>query len=299
MAGVYAVTGKLGTGKTKFAVWRAQMALREGRRVAGNVNLNLEKIMPGKRCTYTRIPDKPTAADFEALGRGAEGEYVEDDFGVLLLDELGTWLNARSFQDKSRQGVLDWLIHARKKRWEVYMIVQDAGMIDKQARDSLIEYECTCLRLDKISIPIIGAILREIAMAVFGLKAKRVGYLPRMHTVTARLGNDAKVVAEKWWYRGDDLHVVYDTEQEFSMFYPHGVHSVLPPWEFQPAKPLGQRLREWLEGALGQVGFVPLPRPLPRPKSPAMSLISRLPEADRIKWTKYYLARMGTQAHAG
>lgn len=219
---VYSVEGKLGTGKTKFAVWRAQQALREGRRVASNVDIDPEKLVPGRGAWFLRIPDKPTAEDLEVIGHGNPESYDEDRNGVLILDELGTWLNARSYQDKGRAPVIDWMIHARKLGWDVYLIVQDAQMIDKQVRQSLIEYQCRCLRLDKVSIPVIGKFLR----IGFG---GRVGYLPRMHLVTARVGEGASaVVAERWSYRGDDLHAAYDTRQIFRSDYPHGVFCSLP-----------------------------------------------------------------------
>jgi len=239
---VYSVEGKLGTGKTKFAVWRAQEALREGRRVASNVDLVLEKLTPERRSTYIRIPDKPTPEQLAAIGHGNPDSYDEDRNGVLILDELGTWLNSRQFQDKSRAGILDWLIHARKLGWDVYLIVQDSGMIDKQVREAIIEYQCKCMRADKVRIPIIGSLLSG-----FG---KRAGYMPRMHLVAARVGQGANaIVAERWVYRGDDLHCAYDTRQTFTDSYPHGTHSVLPPWDFVP--PLGflARLRAVLNPA--------------------------------------------------
>lgn len=246
MSGVYSVEGKLGTGKTKFAVWQAQLALLDGRRVASNVDLFLEHITPKQRSSFMRIPDKPTAFDLDAIGKGNDDKkYDEERFGVLILDELGTWLNARSFQDKERQPVLDWLIHARKKRWIVYMLVQNAGMIDKQAREALIEYECKCLRLDKVKIPFIGGIINDLAKAIFGKRAKRWGFLPRMHLVAARVGEGTnKFVADRWIYRGDDLHLCYDTEQAFSSDYPHGAHCVMPPLHWQPAKGWLQRIKD-------------------------------------------------------
>lgn len=67
---VYSVEGKLGTGKTKFAVWRAQEALRDGRRVASNVDLVLEKLTPERRSTYIRIPDKLSPEQLAAIGHG-------------------------------------------------------------------------------------------------------------------------------------------------------------------------------------------------------------------------------------
>jgi hypothetical protein len=238
---VYSVEGKLGTGKTKFCVWRAQEALRAGRRVASNVDLKIDQLTPEKWRPYVRIPDKPSPDDLLNIGHGNPDSYDEDKNGVLILDELGTWLNSRTFQDKSRAGVLDWLIHARKLGWDVYLIVQDAGMIDKQVREALIEYQCKCMRMDKVRIPIIGKFLG----ACFG---GRVGYLPRFHLVTARVGSGATaIVAERWTYRGDDLHAAYDTRQIFQSDYPHGCHSVLPPWKViqRPESALDRLKRAW------------------------------------------------------
>lgn len=238
---VYSVEGKLGTGKTKFAVWMAQKALREGRLVAGNVNLITENLTPERASSYIRIPDRPLPEDLLAIGHGNADSYDEAKNGILLLDELGTWLNSRSFQDKSRAGVLDWLIHARKYGWDVYLIVQSAQMIDKQVREALIEYECKCLRMDKVRIPLIGRFL--------GAFVERWGYLPRFHLVTARVGYGAgAIVADRWTYRGDDLHTSYDTRQVFKADYPHGSHCVLPPWSW--VRPVGwrERLRLKLAG---------------------------------------------------
>lgn len=270
---VWSVEGKLGTGKTKFCVWRAQTALREGRRVASNVDLFLDKLLPEKRGYYIRIPDKPSSLDLAAIGHGNPESYNEDMNGVLILDELGTWLNSRSFGDKDRVGVIDWLIHARKLGWDVYLIVQDAGMIDKQVRESLIEYQCRCIRLDKIKIPIIGGFL--------GMFAKRWRYLPRMHITTARVGYGVNaVVAERWIYQGDDLHQAYDTRQVFTASWPHGVHCVLPPWDHQPALSWLSRFVRWWAGRPDPA------KPVAKPKLPIIAHIQRLPADRRIQFMR-------------
>lgn len=236
---VYSVEGKLGTGKTKFAVWQAQLALARGRRVASNVDLHLEHLAPRRpRASYVRLPDKPTALDLSAMGHGNPDSYDEDRNGVLILDELGTWLNSRSFQDKGRADLLDWLIHARKLGWDVYLIVQSSMMIDKQVREALVEYQARCMRLDKVKVPLVGGVLNDL----FG---GRVGYLPRMHFVAARVGAvGSQIVAERWMYRGDHLHACYDTRQVFRADYPHGAHSVLHPHYFSvPTQPASWRSR--------------------------------------------------------
>ena len=267
---VFSVEGKLGTGKTKFAIWRAQEALREGRRVAGNVDINLGPFSKNRKARYTRVPDKPTARDLEAMGHGNPESYDEDRNGVLVLDELGTWLNSRSFQDKERAQLLDWLIHARKHGWDVYLIVQDANMIDRQVREALIEYSCRCVRVDRIKVPVIGGLLRDLA-AIFG---KKGGFLPRFHMVAARLGSGpGAVVTERWNYRGDWLHECYDTRQVFRSDYPHGCYSALHPLYFEPEP--AKRRRWWH----------PAPPPAPRvlkPKSVWVERVQRLPPERRM-----------------
>jgi len=268
---VYSVEGKLGTGKTKFAVWRASEALAAGRRVASNVDLDLANISPGKRVSYVRIPDKPTADDLLAAGHGNPDTYDEERNGVMILDELGTWLNSRSFQDKSRAPLLDWLIHARKYGWDVYLIVQDANMIDRQVREALIEYQCRCVRLDKVRIPMIGSLL--------GLAGGRWGYLPRMHVVTARVGyGTGAVVAERWTYRGDHLHSCYDTRQVFKTDYPHGPFSALMPWDWVP--PLTWRERRELKRA------PVVARPALKPKHAVIEAASKLPPLEAWRHAK-------------
>ena len=278
---VFSVEGKLGTGKTKFAVYMAQQALLQGRKVASNVDLKPEILCPWRRRHYVRIPDKPTAADFEAMGHGNPDTYDEDRNGVLLLDELGTWLNTRSFQDKGRASVIDWLIHARKHGWDVYLIVQDAGMIDKQVREALIEYQCRCMNLSKIRIPVVGRFLSLIS--------ERWGYLPKMHTVTARTGyGQNAIVADKWMYRGNDLHAAYDTRQIFTDSYPHGPHSVLPPWDWQPRQTDGQRIAATL--AKIKSAFAKPLEPVPlKPKPRAMLLLQRLPPDERVRLARRYV----------
>jgi hypothetical protein len=276
---VYSVEGKLGTGKTKFTVWMAQNALLAGRKVASNLDLRCHFLTPFKRSRYVRLPDKPTGDDLLAMGHGNPDSYDEDKNGVLILDELGTWLNSRSFQDKGRASVIDWLIHARKHGWDVYLIVQDAGMIDKQVREALIEYQCRCMNLAKIRIPIIGKFL--------SLFHERLGYLPRAHTVTARTGYGAgAIVADRWMFKGNELHAAYDTRQIFTDKYPHGAHSVLPPWDWQPGKLPLQWFYDLVDGWRGNSKKASRRKIESIPKTDIHRWIQRLPVERRIPFMK-------------
>lgn len=203
----YAITGKKGSGKSLFAVGLVRDALRSGKRVATNLNVHLDKLLPPtSKSTYIRLPDRPTVADFEALGRGQAG-VVEDDNGIILLDETSSFFNSRSFGDKARQPMLDWLIHSRKHGWDVYYIMQGLAQIDKQIRETQIEYHVPVGRTDKWAIPLISPLFKLVGLNV---------RFPKLHYGTIRQGIDAHAVfCERKWYRGIDLYSAYETQQIF------------------------------------------------------------------------------------
>lgn len=257
--GVSFVTGKLGAGKGKFAVMKLrEAAVLEGRRIAGNVDLSLEHLSPKKaKVRYVRVPDKPTLRDLEALGHGNPESYDEDRNGLLVLDELGTWLNSRSFQDKERAGVLDWLIHARKHGWDVLMICQNEVQIDKQAREALGETFVRCAAMHKIKIPIVGSILE--------LVSRKLSRLPRFHIASVRFGSGgSSFVTERIMYRGDHLHKMYDTRQIFSAKPDDVTFTQLSSFYFTGVPP--KNLPFWKRMLIAKPKAKPLFKPLPRSK---------------------------------
>lgn len=173
------IQGKKGSGKSKLAVMLMREHLLKGRLVATNLDLFMDKLMPPmSKSVAIRVPDKPSVHDLRALGSGNNGDrYNEDHDGLLVLDELATWLNARTFGDKERQPVLDWLVHSRKLGWGTKLICQDVIQIDKQARESQVEYVTRCIRLDRMRVPLVGG-------ALAALLGPEAGYLPRMHIAT-------------------------------------------------------------------------------------------------------------------
>src|SRR5690606_40373602 len=152
----YFVTGKLGNGKSLVSVSRIQEKLRAGLPVATNIDINLQAMFGkmAKDIHLIRVPDKPSVFDLNAIGRGNE-TYDESKNGLLVLDECGTWFNARNWQDKSRAHVNAWFLHARKLGWDVILIVQDISIVDNQAREALSEFTAFCRRLDNIRLPLI------------------------------------------------------------------------------------------------------------------------------------------------
>jgi len=205
---VYFLTGKLGSGKTLCAVGKIRDYLEQGRAVATNLDINLDKLLPAKSKQHvTRLPDKPRLSDMEMLGKGCVDEN-ENKYGAIVLDELGTWFNTRNWNDKSRLPLIDWFLHARKMHWDVFFIVQDIDNIDKQLRNSLCEHLVICKRTDRLSIPLIGPLLKMMGFDKV---------LPKIHVASVFYGDTvSSIKVGRWWYRGQDLYQAYDTAQIFT-----------------------------------------------------------------------------------
>lgn len=196
---VYFVTGKLGSGKSLACVDKIREYLSVGRRVATNLDLHLDSMFQECDNSAIRLPDKPRSQDMHALGNGYESEdprdYDESKFGLIVLDECGTWLNTREWNDKDRRKLIDWFLHARKLRWDVMFLIQDIESCDAQIVRSLCEHLVVCRRMDRFKI--------------WGIK------LPRMHIANVYYGRTTEVRVERWTYRGSDLFDAYDTRQVF------------------------------------------------------------------------------------
>lgn len=249
---VYAITGKLGSGKGKGAMYRLREYLRAGKRVATNCDVFLEHMADEfSRDSVIRVPDKPTVVDLYMIGSGNKFLEFEPDIrhtdkgvearapgqpkmlkgfdeahnGALILDECASWLNTRNFQDKGRSELLEWFIHARKYGWDIYFICQNTAQIDKQLRDALFEYVVRLNRLDRMRLPVLSDLTKALTAGAVD------GNLPRLHIAVVRIGaNPDGLVADRWIFRGDDLHDAYNTTQVFADTYPHGTHCLLPAW---------------------------------------------------------------------
>lgn len=287
---VYVVQGKLGTGKSKYVVGKIQQALKEGRRVATNIDLNMEHLMPAQsKVTVSRVPDKPTPEDLDLIGHGNPDSYDEERNGVMVLDELGSWLNARTHLGAARQALVDWLIHARKKGWDVYFLVQNVTMIDKQVREGLVEYVIKCIRADKVRIPVVGRML--------GKK----GYFPRVHIANMTLADVPGLVLDRDWFRGDDLHQAYDTRQIFrdwkrdpnqDGFWSElcaGPSSVLSAWHLKGRHMLPTVPRSFTERLFDTPARV---RPPLKPKLRLVEMVGKLPPDDAWRYARR-LAQIG------
>ena len=152
---------------------------------------------------------------------------------MLVLDELASWFNARSWNDKTRQPLIDWFIHARKYHWDVILLVQDVSVIDKQLREMLCEHLVICRRLDRITIPLISPFYKFVMGKPL--------YLPKAHVASVYYGDSPEkgLRVDRWWYRGKDLYKAYMTGQVFTeqsefignnLIDMRATYSMLSPW---------------------------------------------------------------------
>lgn len=203
----YTMTGELGSGKSILTISKVKEYLEQGRKIASNMDIYLQNLMPPmSKMTYIRLMDFPESKDLWTLGYGSDSKN-EDTFGALVLDELAVFLNSRDWQGKGRDDVIKYLRHVRKQHWHTFFLTQDIESLDAQARRALIEHKVVCSRTDRLSIPVIGSLMR-----LLGGKGKFI----QAHIGAVHYGKTDKSPVVEWWkYFGKSLHSAYNTDQVF------------------------------------------------------------------------------------
>ncbi|AXH77283.1 MAG: assembly protein [Inoviridae sp.] len=108
--------------------------------------------------------------------------------------------------------------------WDVYLIIQDISMLDKQARKALAEHVVYCRRTDRMNIPIIGSIFKLLT------GGNRMP-VPKWHIAIVKYGDQQhSLQVDSWWYNGTELYNSYDTSQIFSTDYNLGSFCYVPPY---------------------------------------------------------------------
>ncbi|EHQ4618456.1 hypothetical protein KQ096_000943 [Salmonella enterica] len=154
------VTGKIGAGKGLYCDYEMQKYYREGRRVVTNYPVDTRLLSPDSDNPVIVLPSWPRAEDLYALGRGCPDEEKEK-FGAIFLDEASLWLNSRTYADKSRLSLIEWFVLSRHFGWDVFIVVQNEEMIDKQIVLALGEILVVCKRSDRTR-SIIGKMFRAL-----------------------------------------------------------------------------------------------------------------------------------------
>lgn len=216
------VYGETGEGKSLFCVSEMADYLRRGLRVATNIEVDLAKLLPPwSRATYTLLPQCPTFADLDAIGRGTDSKDPTK-FGLLVLDEAPSFLDAREWNATGRKALVEWVRHARKRGWRLVFIAQHPDLIDKQVRKSAFPLVAQVRRMDHVSIPFVPI------------------RLPRMHLAVFRYGRGINpLVVLRRFFFGGKVQEAYDTNQEF--FENSGQVREMPSaWDTK-----GSKMRKW------------------------------------------------------
>lgn len=212
MQGVYFVTGKLGAGKGIFAAKTIQDFIARNRKIATNYPVETHVLNPKKNTNISVLPGKPRSEDLELLGTGFNDK---GEFGLLVLDELATWFNSRSFRDKDRSSLIDWFVHARKLGWTVLLLVQSIETVDKQLINSICEFVVECGRLDKLRIPIFSDFYD--LYCIIRRKKSDFSLLPHYNIVTIYQGKSklSRIKVDKQYFKPSLYFGSYDTNQLF------------------------------------------------------------------------------------
>lgn len=235
--------GKKGHGKSLVQVKLMRQYLSQGRMVATNLNLYMEHLMPPlSRAVAIRLPDFPAARDLEMIGistasivaakegwQAADNQTEamrksqqpdtklrdkfqltdEDLYGLLNLDEVGSFLNSRNWQGSDRQAVVSYLSQCRKYGWDCLLSAQHHKMVDAQIRTALCDIRGIAKRLDKIAVPFLSGIYKHFT----GRRLR----LPKIHIANFFYGFEkGSPLSWREVYTGSDVWNGYDTTQKIS-----------------------------------------------------------------------------------
>jgi len=208
--------GSRGSGKSKYSVERMQNRLQSGRAVATNLDLFLDKLLPDNpKAHYVRLPDFPRSSDlllldnaYLELDHDDPKTYDDSKFGCVVLDELLTSFNSRTWNDPDRVEVVNWIVQSRKYGWDLCLIGQSIDGVDKQIKETVIDE----LYSFRSSQNMFGGIIWNLLFKPWWSKV-----VPKFHICTRYDGRkkdkNQKIGGDH--FRRNDLHDCYKTGQQF------------------------------------------------------------------------------------
>lgn len=214
------IHGKRGSGKTLVAIYLIQKYLIKNRLVATNIDLYIDKLLsPLSKSIVIRLPDHPSVFDLSKvipLGNPSlywdgdeilsDDQFSESNNGLLVLDEVATFLNSRNWQREGRSELISWLAQSRKYGWDLLFLAQHPRMLDAQIRDSLIEVQGSARRLDKVMVPLIGNFWKYMTGEML--------HFPKIHIVGLFYGFQQNApLWDRYIFKGCDLYHAYNTRQ--------------------------------------------------------------------------------------
>lgn len=136
-------SGTPGSGKSLHMAMRLYWWVRAGKPCISNFKINLDTIPGKKQKNFTFLPNNELTPKYlidyanniiKEKGRVREGSIL------LVIDEAQLLFNARDWAKKDRGDWLSFFTLHRHLGYDIVLIAQFDGMLDKQIR-SLVEYE--------------------------------------------------------------------------------------------------------------------------------------------------------------
>ena len=134
-------SGTPGSGKSLHVAERIYLSLRYGRKVICNFDIDQNQIKRKKgEFVYLDNCDITPETLMQIGNQHVKEHGRREDSLLLVIDECQILFNSREWQSGGRAKWLTFFTQHRKFNYEIILIAQFDGMIDKQIR-SLIEYE--------------------------------------------------------------------------------------------------------------------------------------------------------------
>lgn len=231
--------GRLGGGKTLYAVERMVRYLGVGGRIYSNIELNVDAVREYLRRKfrwelqegqYTLLQDEEISLFHRFTSGGEPGKPT-----LVVIDEAHIWLNARDWASASRE-LLTFLTQSRKTHTDIIFISQSAFNIDKQIM-RLVQYIWRFRDLSQYVIPGLGI------------------RWPINQFLRVQCDYDGRTVLQRYFVRKDkELYKLYNTFNLLRTF--DRLENVK---EIGDGRIVERKKNMWkmiLAGAVGVVGFL-------------------------------------------
>lgn len=198
-------SGTPGSGKSLHIAQRIYYGLKRGRTILCNFDVNLDRIRgrKKKKMNFFYVDNSKLTTDHLinfAKDYFKDKKKIKEDEILLVIDECQILFQSRNWQKDGRDQWLIFLSQHRKYGYEIVLIAQFDGMIDRQIR-CLIEYEYVHRKVSNF-----GTKGKIISLASFGNLFVCVKF---WYPLSEKLGSEF-FKAHKKYYQ------IYDTYNFFS-----------------------------------------------------------------------------------
>lgn len=196
-------SGTPGSGKSLHIASRIYNRLKRGFPTICNFDVNLNKISKKYELPFVYIPNnelEPKLLIDISKDFNRKRGYIKEDSVLLVLDECQIIFNSRSWMQKGRDQWLSFFSQHRKYGYEIVLIAQYDGMIDKQIR-SLIEYNIIHRKVSNFGF--IGKIISALALGKMFCGVKM------WYPLNERIDSEF-FIARKKYYQIYDTYAFFD-----------------------------------------------------------------------------------------